>query len=289
MHGAIVYGNPRLGKATASRWCLMQLQGVMGRVPWLEVPLRNQRLATEREFFQHVLYCAKHRQYAQGTGGDRRDRLAKWMIERARRSAVNAMVLMVSEAQQLTTQHLHWLLNLDNELDMRGLRLFCLLEGQPALKQKKVALIEEGFEEIIGRFMLPEHQFTGLCSEDEVRDVLQQFDVTEYPLGSGQSFVANFIPLAVDGGFKLASVAPAAWAEVSAVSRKEGLKDVMVPMAYLTMFVTGLLMRLSEGDHPTLVVSPKSVELALAATHFHESARIRHIASTQPAARRAVN
>ena len=130
-HGAMIHGRPRLGKTMATRWVLRTVRELIGYVPSIEIPIRDQRVASEREFFQHVLHCAKHKFYDIGTAGDRRDRLTEWLVIMARRSPVNAVILFFDEAQDLTERQYRWLLNIDNELDMRGYRLFCLLVGQP--------------------------------------------------------------------------------------------------------------------------------------------------------------
>lgn len=273
-HGAMIYGRVRLGKTMATRWVLRAIRELIGYVPFIEVPIREQRVASEREFFQHILHCAKHRFYDVGSAGDRRDRLAEWLVIRARRSPVNAFILFIDEAQYLTEHHYRWLLNIDNELDMRGCRLFCLLVGQPNLSEKKIQLIDKGLEQIVGRFMVREYEFPGICTEDQLTDCFTEFNNTEYPAGTGAKFPSSFIPQAVGGGFMLQDLVPATWSEFqklwSAAQIAEGFE---IPMHYLTAALTEMLDNLSKVDTEKLRVPESIIKKCVAASGYSESLR----------------
>lgn len=275
-HGAIIYGRPRLGKTMATRWVLRSIRELIGYVPFIEVPIRQQRMASEREFFQHLLHCANHKYYDVGSAGDRRDRLAEWLATRARRSPVNAFVMFFDEAQFLTDHHLSWLLNIDNELDMRGCRLFCLLVGQPELKEIKVKLISKGMEQIVGRFMVREYEFPGIRSLIQLTDSFGEFNSTEYPAETGTTFPANFIPQAVRGGFTLKDLAPATWTSFERLWLAAGIKDsVEIPMHYLTAALMEMLDRLTKSDAPKLDISEEMIKKCVAASGYSESLLIR--------------
>jgi len=250
------------------------LPEVIGYVPWIEVPIRDQRIASEREFFQHVLHCARHKHYMEGSAGDRRDRLTEWLVPRALRSPVNAAVLFIDEAHLLTDQHLKWLLNAGNELDARGCRLFCLLVGQSELRDKKIELIEHGLEQIVGRFMVRELEFPGIRSEDEVTECFAQFNNTVYPAGTGILFPSNFVPQAVSHGFSLRELSPCVWGAFETEWRKAGFTGApVIPMHYLTASLTGILNSLVKYDKPELVVHGKVVEECVRASGYLESLR----------------
>lgn len=273
-HGALIHGRPRLGKTMATRWVLRSLRSVVGYVPSIEIPIREQRIASEREFFQHVLHCARHHLYDVGSAGDRRDRLAEWLVIRARRSPVNAAVLFIDEAHLLSETHYRWLLNIDNELDMHGCRLFCLLVGQSQLVDKKVELIDKGMEQIVGRFMVRELEFPAIQTFQQLENAFGEFDQTEYPPASGMTFPCNFIPQAVATGFHLESLAPAAW---SAFEREwssagfTGRPDI--PMHYLTATLTSMLDRLTKSDKPLLIVPDSIAKTCVSESGYRESLR----------------
>ncbi len=273
-HGALIYGRPRLGKTSATRWVLKMLPNVLGNVPSLEVPVRGQKIASERAFFQHMLRCARHRHAMGGSAGDKRDRLTEWLVSRAMRSPVNAVVIFFDEAQLLTDGHYDWLLNISNELDARGCRLFCLLVGQPELAGVKTKLIDGGKEQIVGRFMVREMEFSGINSEKDLANCFKEFDQTFYPLESKILFSENFVPKAVKNGFTLQKICPGVWAEFRNKWIDAGLEqEPVIPMHYLTATIIGILNSLVSKDNYDLDVPQGLIQKSITASGYIESLR----------------
>lgn len=270
--GALVYGRPRLGKTSASRWVLNSLSEVVGRVPWIEVPIRDQPVAREREFFQHVLRCARHKHYMKGSSGDKRDRLAEWLAMRAIRSPVNMAVLFIDEAHLLNDSHYQWLTNIGNELDGRGCRLFSLLVGQPELLDKKRDFIDRGKEQFVGRFMIRTMEFRGLKSLEELSKCLAHFDGTKYPARGGVLFTEHFLPLAVHNGFKLSDLAPGIWSAFERAWINSGLEGTpVIAMHYFTAALMSILVTCSRIDSCSLKVPEESINRAVFNSGYIES------------------
>ncbi|MDI1309327.1 MAG: ATP-binding protein [Methylotenera sp.] len=273
--GAIIYGRPRLGKTSATRWTLHMLPEIIGRFPVVEIPVRGQFVASEKAFFQHLLTCIKHRHAMIGTAGDKRDRFSQWLINRAIRSPINGAVLFLDEAQLLQNQHYDWLVNISNELDKNGCRLFCLLVGQTELIEKKNELINEGREQIVGRFMVREHEFVGLVSEKDIISILNEFDHTIYPSGSDKLFAESFIPLGIHSGFKLASLGPGMWQTFEKLWLEQGLfGQINIPMHYFTSALISTLNIMVSKDKCNLSISHDVLVNAVSASGFKESLRI---------------
>ncbi|GBG14758.1 uncharacterized protein NMK_2359 [Novimethylophilus kurashikiensis] len=271
-HGALVYGRPRLGKTSATRWVLRVLPELVGNVPNLEVPVRGQNIASERAFFQHLLRCARHRHAMTGTAGDKRDRLTEWLMARAIRSPVNTAVIFFDEAQLLQDCQYDWLLNMGNELDKAGCRLFCLLVGQSELAQTKAKFIDGGKEQIVGRFMVRELEFSGIRSEQELASCFKEFNYTIYPMETGTSFAANFIPKAIQSGFCLQELAPAFWSVFQEKWLSTGLgHDAAIPMHYINASLIGLLNSLVSHDRSELTVSHDLIAKSISASGYIES------------------
>jgi hypothetical protein len=274
-HGAIVYGRPRLGKTSATRWVLKALPNLVGNFPVVEVPIRAQNIATERAFFQHLLRCIKHRQAMTGSAGDKRDRFSEWLTSRAMRSSINCAVLFLDEAQLLQDHQYGWLLNISNELDKNGCRLFCLFVGQPELADKKLKFIDAGMEQIVGRFMVRELEFSGISSEVDLISTLNQYQNTIYPIGSNILFSENFIPLATKGGFVLDSIGPALWGAFEKLWIAARLdKGMTIPMHYFTSALIGILNLLVKHDTEHLVIPQEIIVEAVNSSGYKESLRI---------------
>ncbi|MFO1305617.1 MAG: hypothetical protein U1F54_17960 [Burkholderiales bacterium] len=271
--GAIVYGRPRLGKTSATRWALDGLRELFGGpVLWYEVSCRRERprkgvLAREGAFFQHLLHCVKYKHYKAGTVYDKRDNLAEALCQRAGRSPIRTVVLFFDEAQNLQEEHYHWLLNVSNEVEARGFRVFCLLVGQHALSLHATRLLDADpdLEAIVSRFLTHQWQFRGIEGEEALQQCLTQYDDTVYPQNSGIPFVRNFLPKAHDGGWTLAKdVAQPLWLSFAAQWTGEGMPgEPVVPMHYLTSATCALLNDLREKDASSLIVSPEAVSISV--------------------------
>ncbi|NOT15097.1 MAG: ATP-binding protein [Methylotenera sp.] len=277
-HGGLVYGQPRLGKTSATRWALKMLVELIGNFPLIEVPVRNQNIASEKAFFQHILHCVRHRHYMVGSAGDKRDALNEWLVTRAKRATINAAVIFFDEAQFLKNEHYKWLLNISNELDINGCRLFCLLVGQPELEEVKTNFIETGKEQIVGRFMARELEFTGISAQEDLISALIEFHNTIYPIENNILFAENFIPQAINSGFKLNALGPAMWSAFETLWIASGVSgSVVVPMHYFTAALIGTLNTLVDSDGEFLDIQQSIVMDAVKASGFRESLKIRKI------------
>lgn len=280
--GALVYGPPRLGKTSATRWSLKMLSALIGSFPVVEVPVRDQTIASEKAFFQHLLKCIHHKHASTGSAGDKRDSLTEWLVTRAKKSTINAAVIFFDEAHLLKDDHYKWLLNIGNELDRNGCRLFCLLVGQSELESVKTRFIESGKEQIVGRFMVRELEFVGIRSEQELTFALAEFHKTIYPIENNILFPANFIPKAIEGGFELPSIGPALWSAFQNLWLGAGLgKTVTVPMHYFTSALIGILNSIVEYDSDNLEISHSLVIASVNASGYRESLLIRQATDTR--------
>jgi len=253
-----------------TRWVLNHLKDLVGSsVPWLEVPIRSVSDPTDGGFFEYLLVTAKHKHSSDGNGPEKRNRFVKWMLARARRSPLKMFVLALDEAHLLPPMALEWLLNLDNELDREQCRLFVLLVGNDdLLKMQEECLEKTNGEQFTERFMSTDFRFTGLTSEDDLRQVLGAFDRTEYPYGSGKNFTWNYLPALVAAQFNLSELAPAMWQVLSNIW-SEHLKGqpIQVPMAHMTRALVLLLNSVAEEggrERPT----PPQIESAVERCNF---------------------
>lgn len=282
--GGVVYGGHRIGKTSATRWVLKQLPMLVGPVPSLEVPLRHEdrkQDETQSAFFQYLLRCAKHRHAAEGGTQDKRDRFTEWVYARAVKSPIRTFVLVIDEAQLLGKGSYLWLLNIANELDVNACRLFCLLVGQPDLAERKIEFLDAQRENIVGRFLINELPFSGLCSEQELQECLAEFDTTEYPPGSGAMFPTCFAPNWYASGERLSGFSRQIWQILRNISADAGLDDVIVPMQYVTSFVTRLLSHLGSQEGRQMREVPGEVlRQLIVSTGVHASIRLRALSST---------
>jgi type II secretory pathway predicted ATPase ExeA len=273
--GAVIYGRPRLGKTSATRWVLGMIQQTYGKVPFVEVPIRTQHLQNEGAFFQFLSKCCRHKHYKKGTVADKRDRLLESLLGRARRSSIRMVILFIDEAQDLEELHYQWLRNISNELDMAGCRLFCLLVGQPELADKRQSLLAEGLEQIVGRFMTESWGFSGLRNSLQLKEVLIGFDNAFYPKVDGKPFVSYFIPQAFEHGFRLEGVSDQLWDEFQ--KRWNELlidRPIEIGMQYVASAITILLNDASAHDRLDFSVDQTKIIKCIERSGFVDAMKV---------------
>ena len=111
--------------------------------------------------------------------------------------------------------------------------------GQPELLAKKKTLVAQKAQQIVGRFMVHEHEFHGCRDVEDIRSCLQSYDEdSEYPVGSGWSFTKYFFPHEFNRGFRLSNYAEELWEVFEYAHNEAGIRSsVEIPMQYLTATV----------------------------------------------------
>ncbi|MDP1900425.1 MAG: ATP-binding protein [Rubrivivax sp.] len=272
VQGGYVHARSRTGKTFGTRWVLGSLPVLLDcAIPYLEIPLRDQVYDSERAFFQFMLQCACHPLYAKGSSGDKRDRLSRWLLARARRSRIGTVVLVIDEAQLLSDHHFQWLLDISNEIEAGGYRLFCLLVGQEPLHARAQNMTRYAeFEPIVARFLICHHELSAMRTEQDLSMCLEQFDRTLYPVESGKTFVENFVPEAWAQDFRLASCAPAFFSAFrSQAPVEKDAQELDIPMAYLVMALLQFLNAVAGFDSPTALVPQDTARRAVENTNYH--------------------
>lgn len=266
LHGIIVYGLPRLGKTMASLWLLNAIRRLMGfAVPWLHVPVRDLGAFSDRTaFFTYLLSLMRHR-HQNGSITDKRNRVTRWLLARAKRSAIAGFILFLDEAHVLPPRVFRWLLEIDNELVREDAMLIVLLVGQEELLTLRDRIAEvEGGEQFVERFMADEYPFRGLRSEAEYRQCLKNFIDTEYPQKSGISFGQHYIAELLATGYDITAVAPAMWSGLESLWKRWFVDEVELPMVHFTRCLLGLLNRLADRRPELALTEPTPEDVAYA-------------------------
>src|SRR4051794_1168204 len=105
---------------------------------------------------------------------------------------------------------------------MAALLAECPRHGRLSLERVLHRVASDGYTyELLGRadqahvaarFMVAHWPFPGLCNPDEVEYVLMGYDdLSEWPEGSGTSFLAHFAPVAFAQGARLAPSRDTVW------------------------------------------------------------------------------
>lgn len=191
--GAIIHGRPRIGKSKAIEYLMHLLPDEFGeKLPVFFLNCRQYRTPSENVFFEDLLKDVGHGIIFSGKPSIKRDRLSKFLLERGAASGQNRIIFFIDDAQNLSEIQYRWLMDIYNELDRHGIFLTAILVGQNELLHQRSAFIKSKKAQIIGRFMVFEHKFTGVQKEGDLRTCLAGYDEdSEYPEGSGWSFVVS--------------------------------------------------------------------------------------------------
>lgn len=247
--GGIITGRPRLGKTRAVQYLSRAIPQLLNdHIPLFTVTCNRYRIPSENTFYSDVLMDLGLDVPKGHSAGVKRDRICKHLISAAQDSNQRRVIVVLGDAQRLGKMSLEWLMDIHNQLDRHDVTRGAFLVGQPELVQKKKSLLAENMHQLVGRFMVFEHQFRGVQNADDVLDCLDCYDSgSEYPIGSGWSFTRYFFPTLFDKGFRLANYAEDLWNALEYLHREANLgPNIEIPMQYLTVTVQHVLTKLGE-------------------------------------------
>lgn len=90
------------------------------------------------------------------------------------------------DAQRLVELQYNVLMDIYNYLKDVGISMTAILVGQEELKHVRSSFIQSKMGQIVGRFMVHEHKFSGVKTLNELETCLKGYDsISEYPANSG--------------------------------------------------------------------------------------------------------
>jgi hypothetical protein len=211
--GGLLLGPTRIGKTSAVDDCIAHMNQILTspcfawRINW-----RSSSQITDRNFFARMLEGLDYIATETGTAQALERRLIERLATFAYDSGGRRFLLFIDDANTLTPKEYQWLCHVFNELHDRGVKLVVLLIGQPEMRGARALLRDGGDTQVIGRFMRAEFVFQGVTSEADLETLLRWIDDTsEYPAGSGQSYLQPFLPRALASGFRLDRLSGRLW------------------------------------------------------------------------------
>lgn len=268
--GAIVEGDPRLGKTKARRFIAMCLASHFARLPVYSMIARLYAHPSERVFFGDMLKAFKHSMYSEGTAAQRRDRLIEGVTSIVQSSGQERVVLLIDQAHRLLEMHYDWLVDFHDELSERGIELFVFLFGQRELSTIREELRRAGKAQIIGRFMVDRLEYRGIRNLTELKACLNCYDEdARFPEDSDWTFTRYFFEQPYARGWRLSQQAPALWKAFEEVRRHGVLNGPMeIPMQHLVRTVERMLTETVISDSGEPIVSHTQLVQYIAATLF---------------------
>jgi hypothetical protein len=259
--GGVLLGTTRIGKTTAVDECIEHIKEIL-QAPCFAVRInwKSSQRVTDRTVWVRMLEGLDYG----ATAGRTPDQLERVLLERLLTCAYEAggghCVLFIDDAQWLTPFEYQQLCHLFNQLRDHEIALMVLLIGQPELRGDRTLLRQSGDTQVIGRFMRAEFMFEGIRGITDLEHLLAWFDDrSEYPPGSGHSYLRSFIPQALQCGFRLDRLAGRLWSAYAewrpqhTADRHAGMQSSMSMMTFSSAVRT-LLQELAPRDGAELAV-----------------------------------
>lgn len=244
----MIYGKPRYGKTRAIRYLCQALPLIYGNdIPIISHSCRDYRIASEPAFFEDLLRAAGHSLVTNGNSTAKRDRLREFLFEKVDISKQDRLILFLDEAQKLHEHQYKWLIDLHNELDDLGINFIVLLVGQHELISQYATFKFANKTQIIGRFMVHQHEFFGIRDKNDVEVCLNGYDEdSEHPPGSGWSFTKYYYPALFNSKWRLVNSAENLWEAFFQTHEEYGFfGEPDIPMQFFCRTVEDIIRKFS--------------------------------------------
>ncbi|MBV1777456.1 ATP-binding protein [Burkholderiaceae bacterium DAT-1] len=280
--GGYTSGPSRFGKTRGVKWYVRsaleeRFNASIPLVIWVRRPDMH---VSEAEFWKDLLLASKFQfidpMKITNKRAGLRELFRNRMVSLAKTANSNYIVLLIDEAQDVTLREWQWLLGLQNILDLDGYRLSVFSIGTHQIGYQHDYLAKTGNAHIAARFFLLYSRFHGLRSLDELRFVLEGYDQeSEWPAGSGKSYLHYFAPGQFMAGHRLSACADVLWQalndllplEFKRFYEKRSL-EIEIPMKHVAQAVEEVLWRLAEGGEWEVVTNYDSWVDIIRATGF---------------------
>jgi AAA domain len=273
--GGIIYGRQRIGKTRAINFLKEFLPNEFGTdLPVFLYLCQEYARPNELVFFEDLLRNCDHplASTPPARAAVKRERLYNFLIDKGLKTVEKRVILILDDAQRLQEQHYEWLMDIYNALDRAKVELTILLVGQKELKIQKDLFVSTNKAQIVGRFMIHEHEFYGLKTVQDITACLEGYDNdSTYPVDSKCSFTQYFFPDIYDEGFRLSHSSKDFYDTFVNMRKEYGIHEPLeVPMQYFTRSIEFILKTYGvEGENVEQLTIPH-IQEAIRFTNYIE-------------------
>lgn len=245
----VCYAPPRFGKSTARRYIQTALSSSKSMVVVTAIIERDVHNKDSRSRLWRDLLRGKD-MAANLLSTSPYDTLFNKLVVEADMLQTDSVLVLLDEAQNLSVEKLAALKKLIDELIDHGLSPFVLLIAQPEIMLRSRRLRECNLADLVDRFFTQVYRFRGV-SLKEFPEVLGMYDSTDWPLKSGESYTAYFLPEAWKQTWKLKNQSSTFESAFMALHKSLGIKSEEVGMKYLVTAVRNFLLAIQADGVPT--------------------------------------
>lgn len=252
--GTYFVAEPRVGKTTTIEMIKSVLHDPFPGVPVWDVIAKRHISRSEKTFFGDVLLELNQEASGSATAARRRGLVFNHLLATCRTLKSDQTVLFIDEGQNWSEFEYELLRDLINDLRKAGVVCLTIIFAHPNLDRKvKADLLGRGRTDLTGRFLVSQHQFRGVSTREELRDVFGAYDnarMYEFPRGSDVSYSQFFKPRWFEQGWRLGDEANNAWAGFTSRTRRSDRSGTSLGMQWVSGAIRNFLFETSELDWP---------------------------------------
>lgn len=237
--GGIIYGKPRLGK-TKAIGCITKLlrKEYNPDLPIFQLNMTFHKL-NEKRFYEQFLNDIGNTFAAKGTTFEKKERLINYLINCALEAKSKKIILFIDEANYLEEKEYSWLMDIYNRLQLNGIHMTTLLVGTSEVLVAKQMFIKRKLQQLVGRFMVHEHQFHGVREIKDLQICLASYDFfLKYPVDSDWTYTRYFFPEAYQNGYRLSNDAELIFDCFEKLNEEVNLTARLdIPMQYIILAI----------------------------------------------------
>lgn len=201
--GYVFTGHSGIGKTCAINMVKAMLGSQFPRLCMFTHDAHNHQIPSIRAFFKHFLTTVGHKEL-RGETYDLRSRLVNILIDEARISGINRVVMFIDEASAMLKTDFLFLKDVHNDLARGNVQLITVLMGQsPDMEGVIAKLRRDDRSDLVNRFatrLIPVRCYNKL---EDIKLILKGVDTSRFPGPAGPSWTAFFLPKACKAGFLL--------------------------------------------------------------------------------------
>ncbi len=233
--GGIIYGRPRIGKTR----CIYHLSKVLQQESCGNLPVIIWNITdhpdTEKNFYASLLMAMGFECPKSITALYIKERVMNVLITLACETPYRRVIFLIDEAWKFYEKDFAWLMDLYNNLMGLDIQLMAFLFGTRELRDLKTSFKQQGKDQIIGRFMINELQYSGIRNVKEISFCLASFDrlhmvITGYEQLK-ESILDFYFPNA--DGKQFFDMAEDYYTAFTKIREKYGINADDIPMKYL--------------------------------------------------------
>ncbi|MRS02995.1 ATP-binding protein [bacterium] len=261
--GCIVYGPSRIGKTKAIIVVKQNLAGAFPYMTVLDTDISEHDITTENSFWRELLISFNHISYKARTASEKLQVTEDFIVEEAYKDPCRRVVIFIDEAQELGVKEYGYLRGLYNRITKRKVMPLFILMGDEELINNYLAYNNKNLTKITGRFMNEVHKISGVKNLQEVNLILNGYDSTEYPDGSGWSCTRYYFTRAYDNGWRLSSQSKKLWDAFQGIQNNNKRIPNEIYMTHFSPAVNHILRTMGDVNNPTPIITINDWEKAL--------------------------